>query len=309
VMNDWPELALGDLIRVKHGFAFKSEYFTDRPQPTVLVTPGNFSIGGGFKINKSKYYDGPVPDDYVLRPGQVVVTMTDLSKESDTLGYAAIIPDDGTVWLHNQRVGLLEFEGDTPSDQRFVHYLLRTPGYRAWVVGSASGTTVKHTSPSRIESYRFRMPPLDEQRAIGQILGTIDEKIGLNWQANQSLEAIARAVFLDWFVDFGPIRAKSAGRQPYLAPGVWNLFPDRLATDGLPVGWMRMPLDQTASFLNGLPLQKFPPTGVALGREWRAAILWHQETCRTSTSSTMGTSSSLGRGHFCSGFGPVAKAH
>src|SRR5205809_317829 len=112
--NDWLPVSLGDLFKVKHGFAFKGEYFTDEPQETILVTPGNFSIGGGFQDEKRKYYSGPVPGDYVLKPGQVVVTMTDLSKESDTLGYAARIPDDSTVWLHNQRVGLLEFKTDIP---------------------------------------------------------------------------------------------------------------------------------------------------------------------------------------------------
>jgi type I restriction enzyme S subunit len=236
-MSDWAECALGDLFRVKHGFAFKSEYFTDRPQPTVLVTPGNFSIGGGFKINKSKFYDGPIPNEYILRSGQVVVTMTDLSKESDTLGFAAVVPDDGTVWLHNQRVGLLEFDRNTPTDKRFVHYLLRTHGYRAWIVGSASGTTVKHTSPSRIESYRCPIPPLVEQQAIGHILGSIDDKIELNRRANQSLEAMARAMFRDWFVDFGPVRAKLRGDRPYIERALWDRFPDGFASDGQPLGW------------------------------------------------------------------------
>lgn len=92
-MSEWRSLPLGDLFRVKHGFAFKGEYFTDEPQDAVLVTPGNFAIGGGFLDNKRKYYRGPVPSDYVLRPGQIVVTMTDLSKEADTLGYAAMIPE------------------------------------------------------------------------------------------------------------------------------------------------------------------------------------------------------------------------
>ncbi|PWF22063.1 restriction endonuclease subunit S [Corticimicrobacter populi] len=202
MVAEWREVSLGDLFKVKHGFAFKGEHFTDEPQKTVLVTPGNFAIGGGFKDDKRKYYRGPVPQDYVLRPEQVVVTMTDLSKESDTLGYAASIPRDEMTWLHNQRVGLLEFNPDVQTSPRFVQYLLRTHEYRSWVVGSATGTTVKHTSPGRIESFVTCIPPFEEQCVIARILGALDDKINLNRHMNQTLEAMASGLFKSWFVDF-----------------------------------------------------------------------------------------------------------
>jgi type I restriction enzyme S subunit len=244
--REWRTVSLGDLFRVKHGFAFKSEYFTDEPQDTVLVTPGNFAIGGGFQDGKRKYYNGRVPEDYVLKPGQVVVTMTDLSKESDTLGYAASIPNDSTIWLHNQRVGLLEFKTEIPTSPRFIEYLLRTHEYRSWIVGSATGTTVKHTAPGRIESFATRIPPIEEQRAIAHILGTLDDKIELNRKQNETLEAMASALFKAWFVDFEPVRAKLEGRWqrgqslPGLPAHLYDLFPDRLVDSELgeiPEGW------------------------------------------------------------------------
>jgi len=265
--NDWRAVSLGELFRVKHGFAFKSEYFTDEPQDTVLVTPGNFAIGGGFQDGKRKYYNGQLPEDYVLKPGQVVVTMTDLSKESDTLGYAASIPNDSTIWLHNQRVGLLEFKTDIPTSPRFIEYLLRTHEYRSWIVGSATGTTVKHTAPGRIESFTTQIPPVEEQRAIAHILGTIDDKIELNRHANETLEAMARSLFKAWFVDFEPVRAKMAGcwqrgqSLPGLPAHLYDLFPERLVESELgeiPEGWALRPLDSIANYLNGLALQKFP---------------------------------------------------
>lgn len=244
--NDWRAVSLGELFRVKHGFAFKSEYFTDEPQDTVLVTPGNFAIGGGFQDGKRKYYNGQLPEDYVLNPGQVVVTMTDLSKESDTLGYAASIPNDSTVWLHNQRVGLLEFKTEIPTSPRFIEYLLRTHEYRSWIVGSATGTTVKHTAPGRIESFATRIPPIEEQRAIAHILGTLDDKIELNCKQNETLESMARTLFKAWFVDFEPVRAKMEGRwqRGQSLPGqpahLYDIFPERLVESELgeiPEGW------------------------------------------------------------------------
>lgn len=212
-MPDWKEESFGSIFKVKHGYAFKGEFFTDSPQRYALVTPGNFAIGGGFQSQKKKYYSGPVPNEYVLMPGAVVVTMTDLSKQSDTLGYASLVPDDGTTWLHNQRVGLLEFHDQNQADPVFFSYLMRTRAYRTWVVGSATGTSVKHTAPSRIESFRCLVPTVQEQRKIGTVLKSIDDKIDLNHRVNQTLEAMAQAIFKSWFVDFDPIKAKIAAIQ------------------------------------------------------------------------------------------------
>ena len=81
-------------------------------------------------------------------------------------------------------------------------------------------------------------PPLDANKhAIASILGALDDKIDLNRRMNETLEAMARAIFKDWFVDFGPTRAKMEGRAPYLAPEIWALFPDRLDDEGKPEGW------------------------------------------------------------------------
>ena len=82
------------------------------------------------------------------------------------------------------------------------------------------------------------LPELPEQRAIVATLGALDEKIELNRKMNATLEAMARALFRDWFVDFGPTRAKMEGRASYLSPDLWALFPDRLDDEtGLPEGW------------------------------------------------------------------------
>ena len=83
----------------------------------------------------------------------------------------------------------------------------------------------------------MRLPPAAEQRAIAHILGTLDDKIELNRRMSETLEAMARATFKDWFVDFGPTRAKAQGRAPYLPTELWNLFPDALDDEGKPFGW------------------------------------------------------------------------
>jgi type I restriction enzyme, S subunit len=86
---------------------------------------------------------------------------------------------------------------------------------------------------------RFRLPLVDIslQKSIASILGAIDDKIELNRQMGETLEAMARATFKDWFVDFGPTRAKLEGRAPYLAANIWSLFPNSLDEVGKPSGW------------------------------------------------------------------------
>ena len=220
--------------------------------------------------------------------------MTDLSKESDTLGYPALVPSraDKRRYLHNQRLGKIKLKGTNNVEIRYLYYVLCSRDYRNEILASSTGTTVKHTSPERIKQYRFLMPAKGEQRAIAHILGTLDGRIELNRRMNQSLEEMARAIFQDWFVDFGPVRAKLEGREPYLPPELWDLFPDRLVDSELgeiPAGWEVKALDEIADYRNGLALQKFRPqegedrlpvvkiaqlrSGRADGGEWAKATI------------------------------------
>jgi hypothetical protein len=119
-------------------------------------------------------------------------------------------------------------------------------------------TTAGFRDINRIE---IPIPPPPEQRAIAHILGTLDDKIELNRRTNETLEAMARALFQSWFVDFDPVRAKAAGRDPGLPKPLADLFPTRLVDSELgeiPEGWEVKNLDEIARFLNGLALQNYP---------------------------------------------------
>lgn len=202
-MSEWKEYRLGDFLKVKHGYAFKGENIVTEETPNILVTPGNFNIGGGFKSDKFKYYKGDeFPKEYILTSGDIVVTMTDLSKDSDTLGYSAKIPySTNHNYLHNQRIGLVQFINENVCKD-FVYWLMRTREYQSYIVGSASGTSIMHTSPSRIEDYRCIIPSsLSEQERIVSILTSIDNKINLLHHENETLEAIGETFFRQWFIE------------------------------------------------------------------------------------------------------------
>ena len=266
-MNDAAPRTLGSYIRMKHGCAFKGEYFTEDETPYVLVTPGNFAIGGGFLTNKPKYYAGPVPDDYILQEGDLVVTMTDLSKAGDTLGYPALVPRMlGRRYLHNQRIGLVEIKEGAEADKRFLFYRLRASDYRHHILATASGSTVRHTSPGRIREFETTLPAITEQRAIAGVLGALDDKIEQNRRTALALERLARAIFRAWFVDFEPVKTKAAGAAsfPSMPQPVFDALPTRFVDSEIgpvPEGWEVKAIATIATFLNGLALQKYPPRG------------------------------------------------
>lgn len=216
MMSEWKEYKLGDVLNVKHGFAFKGEFFSTVPTNDILLSPGNFNIGGGFKSDKFKFYNGNYPESYVLKEDDVIVTMTDLSKEGDTLGYSAKIPShQGIRYLHNQRLGLVELK-DKSVNLNFIYWLLRTRKYQQFIVSSATGTTVKHTSPTRIGEYSFFAPDLPTQTAIAEILSSLDDKIELNNNINKELEKLAQTLFKQWFIEF---EFPDENGEPYQSSG------------------------------------------------------------------------------------------
>ena len=189
---------LGDYISIKHGFAFKGDGITNEDNGVVLVTPGNFAIGGGFKEGKCKFFNDEYPSEYVLSPDDLIVTMTDLSKEMDTLGFSALVPSSNRIYLHNQRIGLITINNDD-LDRHYLYWFMRTHKYQRTIAGGASGTTVHHTSPNRICDVKVDFPDIATQKKIAGILDDIEGKIRNNEKLNENLEQQARAIFSDMF--------------------------------------------------------------------------------------------------------------
>ena len=185
----WKQYCLADIIHIKHGYAFKGEFFSEVPTNDILLTPGNFNVGGGFKANKLKYYNGEFPVDYILDENDVIVTMTDLSKEADTLGFSAKVPAwTDKRFLHNQRIGLVSLRSHE-FDLNYLYWLMRTYSYQRFVANGATGATVKHTSPTKICSFNFIAPENKAtQRKIASILSAYDDLIENNLKRIKLLE-------------------------------------------------------------------------------------------------------------------------
>lgn len=178
IPEDWEVKSLGDIFSIKHGYGFEGQFFSSENNQHIVVTPGNFKLEGGFQKQKQPiYYTGTYPDEFKLKPNDLIIMMTDLSKNSDTLGNPAIVPDDGNDYLHNQRIGLIQIHNDS-FVKDYIYLLLCTKEYHEAVVATAAGSTVKHTSPKRIYSINLIVSTSkEEQSAIANVLSSMDKEI------------------------------------------------------------------------------------------------------------------------------------
>ena len=127
------------------------------------------------------------------------------------------------------------------TDTEFAFYMTRSSVVRDYAIGQMTGTSGRQRVPTEsLDHLTIAVPSIPEQCAIARILGTLDDKIELNRRMNATLEAMARALFKSWFVDFDPVRAKMEGRDTGLPKDIADLFPDRLVDSELgaiPKGW------------------------------------------------------------------------
>ena len=227
------EYRLGDIIDIKHGYAFDGEHIVQDDNGIVLVTPGNFRIGGGFQEEKCKFFTGEIPDEFILSSGDFIVTMTDLSKEIDTLGYSAIVPESSRTYLHNQRIGLVTFKNNE-CYPGYIYFLMRTHLYQRSIANTSTGATVHHTSPTKIYDYRFVAPSYEEQQRIAEYLFSYERLIENNQKQIKMLEEAAQRLYKEWFVD---LRFPGHETTPIV--------------DGVPEGWSVESMDDIAEYING----------------------------------------------------------
>ncbi|MEL3920330.1 restriction endonuclease subunit S [Aeromonas enteropelogenes] len=170
--DGWINKPLSELCDIKHGFAFKSEYFTNEGDYTLL-TPGNFFETGGYRDrgDKQKFYSGDIPQGFLLEAGDLLVAMTE--QAAGLLGSPIIVPSQGK-FLHNQRLGLISGKPGIPWLNEFFFHVFNTQAVRQAIHESASGAKVRHTSPTKIGAVTVAFPAsIEEQKAIVATLDTL----------------------------------------------------------------------------------------------------------------------------------------
>ena len=230
--GEWCVTTIGEVVTLQRGFDL----------PTTERKPGNHLVIA------STGPAGTHNEAAVRGPGVVI-------GRSGSLGGGQFIRQD--FWPLNTTLWVKDFKGNDP---RFCYFLLKSFDLAQFNVGSGVPTLNRnHVHPLPVS-----LPPLPEQRAIAHILGTLDDKIELNRRMNETLEAMARALFKSWFVYLDPVRAKMESRDPSLPKHLADLFPDRLVDSELgeiPEGWEVGTVSQLAERIqNGGTPKRSEPT-------------------------------------------------
>lgn len=222
-MIPWPEMNLGDVIELHRGFDLPTSQRSHGPIPVIS------SSGVSGTHDKAR----------AVGPGVVV-------GRYGTLGVVTFAPGD--YWPLNTTLFVSDFKGNDPL---WVSYLLRTIDYLAY----SDKAAVPGVNRNHLHQARVWRPPLPEQRVIAKVLGDLDDKIDLNRRMNNTLEALARALFKSWFVDFDPVRTKIEGRPPAgMDADTAALFPEELVASiaaEIPAGWTCSPLSAWCDALSG----------------------------------------------------------
>ena len=174
----------------------------------------------------------------------LAITIAANIAETAILTYPACFPDSVVGFVADE----------SKCDVRFIEYVFRHLRSQIQHDHVGTGSVQDNINLQTLDELRFLAPPLAEQQAIAHVLGTLDDKIELNQRMNRTLEEMARSIFQDWFVDFGPTRAKMEGLDPYLPPDLWDLFPDELVDSELgeiPEGWEVEGLGQVVEVFGG----------------------------------------------------------
>ena len=237
-MGEWPIVRLEDLTSEEpgsiaigpFGSRMKSEVYTRSGVPVVRGT--NISTDRTWK-NEWVY----VSDDFANGLPNCTAREGDLVfPHRGSIGEVAIIPGDRDRYMLS--TSLMKFRPDPDKiSPLFLYYYFRSEIGRAEIMRFSSqvGTPGIGQPLTSLRQFRVPIPARQQQERMADILSALDARIELSRRVNVALEAISRAIYKDWFVDFGPTRAKAEGRDPYLAPELWNLFPDEIR--GIPMGW------------------------------------------------------------------------
>jgi type I restriction enzyme S subunit len=264
--NEWPTVRVEDIAEKiamgPFGSNIKVETFVEKGVPVisgahlrgVRLEDGDFNFVTGEHAEKMK-------NSNVFR-GDVIFT------HAGNIGQVAYIPSNSQYerYVISQRQFYLRCDL-AKADPAFVSYFFHSAEGQHKLLANASQTGVPSIArpSSYLKTIELSLPRLTEQRAIAHILGTLDDKIELNRKQNETLEAIARALFKAWFVDFEPVRAKLEGRWqhgqslPGLPAHIYDIFPNRLVNSELgeiPEGWEGVSASRLIEFNPSEPLRK-----------------------------------------------------
>lgn len=235
---NWPQFATAELIangwlEIGDGYRAKNSEMGSEGLPFIRAgdVDGRVNTKGTDLLGKSALLN---VSSKRSQPGDVVLTT------KGTIGRMAFVEKDDTAFVYSPQLCYWRSLDKSKLHARWLYYALQGPEMRTQMSWSAAQTDMAPyiSLGDQRSAFHITLPPIEEQRRIATILGTLDAKIELNYQVAATLEKIARALFRSWFVDFDPVYAKAKSRDPGLPDGIADLFPDNFGDENLPRGWI-----------------------------------------------------------------------
>lgn len=197
IPRGWKRIKLGDFIDFKNGYAFNSKKYT--LDGKIIIRMSNISVNGELNVNSSniKYTDENTfkeLSDYQLKKNDLVMCMTDVSKEFGVIGKTAIIDKDD-AYILNQRVGRIRPKKEL--DVHFLHYYTNSEYFLNDIYQKVTGSAQYNLSTADIKRSKILLPPLAEQKQIAEILSEVDNKIDINKQIKNKLTELKTGLMQD----------------------------------------------------------------------------------------------------------------
>ena len=256
MVGEWVRHEVSDLLNerkivIGDGYRAKNEELASSGLP--FARAGN--INDGFRFEDADHF----PEQNLARVGSKISQPGDVVFTSKgTVGRFAFVRPDTTRFVYSPQLCFWRSLDRKQIDPRFLYYWMYGREFFVQFKGVAGQTDMaEYVSLTDQRRMHITLPRVDEQRAIAHILGTLDDKIELNRRMNETLEAMARALFKSWFVNFDPVRAKAEGRDPGLPKQIADPFPDRFEDSELgkiPEGWNVGQLDGVLVLQRGFDL-------------------------------------------------------
>ncbi len=255
-MAERSEFRLGELVEIAVGGLWGSESPTEKENAPVRVIRGV----DAHKMSEREVVDLPVRwvrakqlSTRTLKVGDVVLESSGACGRSYVIRERDIEKSPIPLSFSNFSRRLVP---DPKVNPAYLGYRLKQAFESGEIASYVTGTAMPNLDVhSALGGITISLPPLSEQREIASTLGALDDKIELNRRMNATLEAMARALFQSWFVDFDPVHAKAEGRQPVgMDAETAALFPDSFEDSALgpiPQGWTVMTLGHLIGLLNG----------------------------------------------------------
>lgn len=245
-MNLLKKSRLGELIEVTRGASLSGEYYSTKGE-YIRLTCGNFDYHNNcFKENTSKdnlFYTGEFREEFLLEKGDIITPLTE--QAIGLLGTTARIPKSGK-YIQSQDIALVKCKAGK-IDPTFCYYLISSRLVRNQLSAAAQQTKIRHTSPDKIKDCTVWIPELDDQKAIGRLLASLDEKIQLNKRINDNLEAMAKQLYDYWFVQFDFPNEEG---KPYKSSGGAMVYNEKLKRE-IPQGWTAAKIKDVAQTYSG----------------------------------------------------------